>query len=213
MNKYDIDDTKNIVRLLNTFTHGKHSCLVFEKLQDDLYSILKKRHFKPFSLTIIKSITYQLMNTLVYLADKNVNIIHCDIKPENILLQKDHQASVKLIDFGSSCSSSKTMYTYIQSRYYRSPEILLGLHYNTQIDIWSLGCVMAELFTGNPLFPGTSSQDQMSRIYIILELFLFIYFSSFLSSFLFSLLLFLFLSFYKSCLYFFSMFIYFVIYI
>ena len=71
---------------------------------------------------------------------------------------------VKVIDFGSACHEMATVYTYIQSRFYRSPEVLLGLPYSTSIDMWSLGCIIVELFLGLPLFPGTSEYNQVSRI-------------------------------------------------
>jgi dual specificity protein kinase YAK1 len=71
---------------------------------------------------------------------------------------------IKLIDFGSACWESKTVYTYIQSRFYRSPEVLIGYRYNLAIDMWSLGCIAAELFLGLPLFPGTSEYKQVARI-------------------------------------------------
>jgi serine/threonine protein kinase len=71
---------------------------------------------------------------------------------------------LKLIDFGSACFEGKTMYSYIQSRFYRSPEVLLGIPYNGAIDIWSLGCVCAEMFVGLPIFPGVSQHNQLSRI-------------------------------------------------
>lgn len=115
-------------------------------------------------MAVIKSISYQIMDSLVLLSDKRVGICHCDIKPENILLEEERCASVKLIDFGSSCTVNRPMYTYVQSRYYRSPEVLLGLNYDTQIDIWSLGCVIAEMYNGYPLFPGTSEEDQLYKI-------------------------------------------------
>jgi serine/threonine protein kinase len=71
---------------------------------------------------------------------------------------------IKVIDFGSACHEYSTVYTYIQSRFYRSPEVLLGLPYSTAIDMWSLGCIAVELFLGLPLFPGTSEYNQLSRI-------------------------------------------------
>jgi dual specificity protein kinase YAK1 len=69
-----------------------------------------------------------------------------------------------VIDFGSACHERQTVYTYIQSRFYRSPEVLLGIPYNAAIDMWSLGCIAVELFLGLPLFPGTSEYNQITRI-------------------------------------------------
>ena len=69
-----------------------------------------------------------------------------------------------MIDFGSACHERQTVYTYIQSRFYRSPEVLLGIPYNAAIDMWSLGCIAVELFLGLPLFPGTSEYNQITRI-------------------------------------------------
>lgn len=76
-------------------------------------------------------------------------IIHCDLKPENILLCQEKRSKLRIIDFGSSCYVNDRTYNYIQSRFYRAPEILLGLEYGTPIDMWSLGCIVAELITGN----------------------------------------------------------------
>lgn len=90
-----------------------------------------------------------------------LNIIHCDLKPENILLKDLNRSSIKVIDFGSSCYQSKRVYTYIQSRFYRAPEIILGISYGTSIDMWSFGCILAELYTGAPLFPGESEGEQI----------------------------------------------------
>lgn len=75
-----------------------------------------------------------------------------------------NSTQIKVIDFGSACQEQRTLYTYIQSRFYRSPEVLLGNSYGTPIDMWSLGCICAELFLGLPLFPGASEYNQLSRI-------------------------------------------------
>ena len=71
---------------------------------------------------------------------------------------------MRIIDFGSSCYENKTIYTYIQSRYYRAPEVILGIGYNRKIDIWSFGCIMAELYLGYPLFAGDDEHQQMCLI-------------------------------------------------
>ena len=75
---------------------------------------------------------------------------------------------MKLIDFGSSCYTYKRMFTYIQSRFYRAPEVLLGLSYSTSIDMWSFGCLLYELYTGHPLFPSKTEQDLFARIVEVL---------------------------------------------
>lgn len=73
-------------------------------------------------------------------------------------------SEIRVIDFGSSCFESEKVYTYIQSRFYRSPEVILGLSYGMPIDMWSLGCILAELYTGYPIFPGENEQEQLACI-------------------------------------------------
>lgn len=71
---------------------------------------------------------------------------------------------LKVVDFGSACMENETVYSYIQSRFYRSPEVLLGIPYNGAIDMWSLGCIAFEMLLGLPLFPGVSEHDQLRLI-------------------------------------------------
>jgi dual specificity tyrosine-phosphorylation-regulated kinase 2/3/4 len=89
-------------------------------------------------------------------------------KPENILLVNPNQPEIKVIDFGSSCYENERVYTYIQSRFYRSPEVILGTEYARPIDMWSLGCILCELYTGYPIFPGENEAEQLACIMEIL---------------------------------------------
>jgi dual specificity tyrosine-phosphorylation-regulated kinase 2/3/4 len=84
------------------------------------------------------------------------------------LLKEPNKSGIKIIDFGSSTFLDERVYTYIQSRFYRAPEIMLGIPYTCAIDMWSFGCIMAELYIGYPVFPGDSEGDQMSRIFEVI---------------------------------------------
>jgi len=101
-------------------------------------------------LSCFQAIARQCLEALVYL--HHLNIVHCDLKPENILLKSYRKCEIKVIDLGSSCFMSDNLNLYIQSRSYRSPEVILGLPYDQKIDIWSLGCILAELYTGEVSF-------------------------------------------------------------
>ncbi len=115
----------------------------------NLYDLLKKNKFKGFPLNTVRKFAIQILYALKFL--NHHKIVHCDLKPENILLKHPNKTGVKLIDFGSSCFENEKLYTYIQSRFYRSPEIILGSAYNTQIDMWSFGCLLCELYLGKNL--------------------------------------------------------------
>ncbi|KAI8639474.1 kinase-like domain-containing protein [Parasitella parasitica] len=160
--KYDEHDRHHLLRLRDTFIHKKHLCLVFELLSVNLYELIKQNHFRGLSTNLVRVFTAQILDALTVLNE--ARIIHCDLKPENILLKNLESPTIKVIDFGSACHEVQTMYTYIQSRFYRSPEVLVGLPYTSAIDMWSLGCIAAELFLGLPLFPGSSEYNQLSRI-------------------------------------------------
>ena len=129
----------------------------------NLYELIKKNHFHGLNMKLVKSLTRQLLEACAQL--KNFLIIHCDLKPENILLCLPEKLDIKVIDFGSACFTRRTIYSYIQSRFYRSPEVVLGAPYGPQIDMWSFGCVAAELFLGLPLFPGASEHDLLARVH------------------------------------------------
>jgi dual specificity tyrosine-phosphorylation-regulated kinase 1 len=148
--------------------YRNHQCLVFEMLSLNLYELLKNTQFGGVSLNLIRKFAKQVLKALAFLARKEVDIIHCDLKPENILLRHPKKSGVKVIDFGSSCHSNKRMYSYIQSRFYRSPEVILGLPYTVSIDMWSLGCILVEMHTGEPLFSGSDQFDQMQKIVKVL---------------------------------------------
>ncbi|XP_067928349.1 homeodomain-interacting protein kinase 2-like isoform X2 [Watersipora subatra] len=158
-------DEFNFVRAYECFQHRNHTCLVFEMLEQNLYDFLKQNKFQPLPLKYIRPITQQVLTALKKM--KSLGLIHADLKPENIMLvdPKRFPYKVKVIDFGSASHVSKAVCsTYLQSRYYRAPEILLGLPFCEAIDMWSLGCVIAELFLGWPLYPGSSEYDQVRYI-------------------------------------------------
>ncbi|KAF3832549.1 hypothetical protein F7725_026214 [Dissostichus mawsoni] len=140
-------------------------------LEQNLYDFLKQNKFSPLPLKVIRPVLQQVATALKKL--KSMGLIHADLKPENIMLVDPVRQPyrVKVIDFGSASHVSKAVCsTYLQSRYYRAPEIILGLPFSEAIDMWSLGCVIAELFLGWPLYPGALEYDQM---YVFLCLFLF----------------------------------------
>lgn len=163
INEHDPTDSNNIVRMLDQFIFRSHQCIVFEMLSYNLYELLRNTNFRGISLNLIRKFGRQILQSLAFLSS-SVDIIHCDLKPENILLRHPHHSAIKIIDFGSSCQSSHRPYTYIQSRFYRAPEILFGLPYSHKIDIWSLACMLVEMHTGKPLFGGSDQNDQTCRI-------------------------------------------------
>jgi len=164
----DRDDGHNLVRLLEHFHFRGHQCLVFELLSYNLYELLKNTQFHGVSLNLVRKFAKQILTALSFLAKPDVSIIHCDLKPENILLRHPKRSAIKVIDFGSSCRADRRMYSYIQSRFYRSPEVMLGLPYTVAIDVWSLGCILVEMHTGEPLFSGADQLDQMRKLVDVL---------------------------------------------
>ena len=162
----DPKDETNSVRMHEHFSFRSHLCIVFELLSFNLYEFMKSNSFMGVSLPLIRRFAVQLLNTLRYLAKHS--IVHCDLKPENILLCQPGRSAIKCIDFGSSCFEQQPVYTYIQSRFYRSPEVILGLPYFCAIDMWSFGCILAELYSGYPLFPGENEVEQLACIMEVL---------------------------------------------
>jgi len=144
--------------------------LVLEYVPETVYRA--SRHYvklkTPMPMLQIKLYMYQLLRSLMYI--HSVGICHRDIKPQNLLLNPG-TGVLKLCDFGSAkiLVSGEPNVSYICSRYYRAPELIFGAtNYTTNIDIWSTGCVMAELMLGQPLFPGESGIDQLVEIIKVL---------------------------------------------
>ncbi|RKP04031.1 hypothetical protein CXG81DRAFT_1760, partial [Caulochytrium protostelioides] len=168
------DGARATIRLVDHFYFRGHLCIAFELLGLNLYEYLKNAKFFGFHVGMLRHMARQMLDSLALLA--HCKIIHCDLKPENILLEDrvfteitpppDFTSSLrlKIIDFGSSCFEHEKVYTYVQSRFYRSPEIILGIPYHMNIDMWSFGCILVELFTGHPLFPGEDEREQLAYV-------------------------------------------------
>lgn len=159
-------DVHHVVRLYEFFYHKEHLFLVCELLKDNLYEYSKHNRENEeelyFTIPRLQKITSQILKGLQFI--HRLDLIHCDLKPENILIKSYSNCEVKIIDFGSSCFTYDSLCSYVQSRTYRAPEVILGLPYNESIDVWSLGCIVAELWTGNVLFSNTSIQTMLAKI-------------------------------------------------
>lgn len=169
-----------------------------ELLSINLYELIKANGFVGFTTSLIRRFTGQMLMSLSLMrhhrivhCDLKPEVLCFPVFPhscidcvQNVLLKHPAKSGIKVIDFGSSCLeheksmyspphfshifNDRPVYTYIQSRFYRSPEVILGMSYHMAIDMWSLGCIMAELYTGFPIFPGENEQEQLSCIMEIL---------------------------------------------
>ncbi|KAF9562323.1 U4/U6 small nuclear ribonucleoprotein prp4 [Mortierella alpina] len=159
----DPHNRKHIIRLERHFDHKGHLCLVFESLSMNLREVLRK-FGKDIGLNInaVRVYAQQLFLALSLL--KKSNILHADIKPDNILVN-DAKNVLKLCDLGSASDTTENEITpYLVSRFYRAPEIILGLPYDPALDMWSIGCTLYELFTGKILFSGRSNNQMLKHM-------------------------------------------------
>ncbi|CAD8155731.1 unnamed protein product [Paramecium pentaurelia] len=160
LNEADSNNKKHILRLIESFEHRKHLCLVFESLDLNLRDALKVyTKGQGLDLPAIRSYAMQLFVALAHL--RKHKIIHADIKPDNILISADTKL-LKLCDFGTAFTVDEvTVVEYLVSRYYRAPEIIIGYPYDTNIDVWATACTLYELFTGQFLFSGDNNNDML----------------------------------------------------
>ena len=117
----DPTDQSCTVKIRSHFVFRNHNCIVTELLSYNLYQLMKMNSFAPMSNTVLKQFAQQIIIALVHL--RRCNIMHCDLKPENILLQNPDACLIKVADFGSSCFVGEWSSSYIQSRFYRAPEV------------------------------------------------------------------------------------------
>ena len=115
--------------MTESFYFRNHLCIAMELLSINLYELIKANSFAGFSTRLIRRFTTQMLASLILM--RKHRVVHCDLKPENILLRHPRKSAIKVIDFGSSCFEHEKVYTYIQSRFYRSPEVILGMNYHT----------------------------------------------------------------------------------
>lgn len=159
-------EENHIVKMKSFFYHREHLVIVTELLRQNLYEfgkiIIESRGDVYFTRLRLSHIIRQCLVALKFV--HKLGLVHSDIKPENILLSSYSRALIKIIDFGSSSFVSDRQSSYIQSRSYRAPEVILGLPYDGKIDIWSLGCVVAELYTNEVTFQNDSELSMLSRI-------------------------------------------------
>ena len=156
--------------LLDNFDFNGHTCLVFNIYGNNLYKVLKKRKRFKLNDNECLSVISQLSMALSHLEE--VGIIHCDIKPENIMCKYGSDIThIILGDFGSSYYNEEAIVTtYIQTRFYRAPEIVLGIKFSYPIDVWSLGCIMYEIYFGHPLFGIDNSKALLKSMIEIMGL-------------------------------------------
>ncbi|EQK99933.1 serine/threonine-protein kinase prp4 [Ophiocordyceps sinensis CO18] len=167
LNERDAANKKHIVRIDHSFEVDGHVCMVFEDMDMNLREVLRKfGHNVGISLHATRRFAWQIFTALEHM--RKSHVIHADLKPDNILINHNRQV-VKVCDLGAAidrddaATAHSVIMPYLISRFYRAPEVILGMDYDFAIDVWSIGCTLFELFTGKILFPG-SSNNQMIKV-------------------------------------------------
>lgn len=168
LNEADPEDRKHIVRFWRHFDHKGHLCMAFENLSLNLREVLKKfGNNVGINLNATRAYAHQIFIGLAHL--RKCGIIHADLKPDNILVNESRNL-LKICDLGTAidkldaATSHNEITPYLVSRFYRAPEIMLGMPYEYAIDMWSIGCTLYELYTGKILFTGDSNNQMLKSI-------------------------------------------------
>lgn len=159
----DPDDKKHVIRFERQFDHKGHLCMVFENLSMNLREVLKKfGRDVGLNLRAIRAYAHQMFLGLSLL--RKCDILHADLKPDNLLVNENRNI-LKVCDLGSASTTLDNEITpYLVSRFYRAPEIILGIPYDYSIDVWSIGCTLFELYTGKILFTGRNNNQMLRSI-------------------------------------------------
>ncbi|XP_030548763.1 serine/threonine-protein kinase AFC3 isoform X1 [Rhodamnia argentea] len=172
------------VQIRDWFDYRNHICIVFEKLGPSLYDILKRNRYHPFPVDLVREFGRQLLESVAYMHD--LRLIHTDLKPENILLVSSESikipnhkrtnsgamqyrclpksSAIKVIDFGSTAYDNQNHSSIVSTRHYRAPEVILGLGWSYPCDLWSLGCILIELCTGEALFQTHENLEHLAMM-------------------------------------------------
>ncbi|GLJ32595.1 hypothetical protein SUGI_0655800 [Cryptomeria japonica] len=187
--KYDRNGTR-CVKMPNWFDYRNHTCIVFEMLGPSLYDCLRKNNYSPFPIDVVRELGRQLLESVAYM--HRLNLIHTDLKPENILfvsseyekfpnykngskrsfnsldgtsyMKLPKKTAIKLIDFGSATFEDQDHSSIISTRHYRAPEVILGLGWSYPADIWSVGCILVELCSGETLFQTHDNLEHLAMM-------------------------------------------------
>jgi serine/threonine-protein kinase PRP4 len=165
INEADPHDKKHIIQLLGSFDHKGHLCIVFEHMSKNLRDLLKEEtNGHGLTLPAVRIYAKQMFSALQHL--QNCQVIHLDLKPDNVLVSADKK-TVKLADFGTAVDKRDIIErtVYLVSRFYRAPEIILGMDISYPVDMWAVGCTVYELWTGKILFTGRSN-NQMVKTFM-----------------------------------------------
>eukprot|EP00752_Nemacystus_decipiens_P011439 g10159.t1 len=160
--EHDPANKKHCIRLLSSLEHKQHTVMVFESMQMNLRETLKKFGRKTgINIVAVQKYGKQLLAALKHMASRN--LVHADIKPDNILVDQGF-GSLKLADFGSAFRETdpdNDPTPYLVSRWYRAPEIVMGLDYDKAIDLWSVAVTLFELYKGSPVLPGVNNNEML----------------------------------------------------
>jgi len=164
----DPEDRSHVVHMVDYFEFRGHACVAFELLSIDLAHVLKQTAPHGLLPKLTHRFACQILKALAFL--KRLRIIHRDLKPDNVMLKDSWGSCLKVVDFGSSCYEKESQHhsTYVQSRFYRAPEVILGVPYGGCIDMWSFGCMLAEFCMNKVLFAGWNEVDQLQRVMEVL---------------------------------------------
>lgn len=155
--------------MLDKFNIGGHACITFEALGESIHDRMKDG--TPFQLDDIRHIAYQIVSAVGFLHKHKLT--HTDLKPENILFERtkpsvraNKSTAIRVIDFGLATFDDEIHSKLITTRWYRAPEVFFELEWSQPCDVWSIGCVIYEMFSGRPLFDSRSSYEQLAMMQI-----------------------------------------------
>ncbi|ORY46873.1 kinase-like protein [Rhizoclosmatium globosum] len=180
LKKNDPMNLKRCIHLLTYFEHRNHTCMVFELLAQSIFDFLKENSFSPFPMYHIQTFAAQIIESITFM--HGLRLIHTDLKPENLMLESNQclltydvqgprellSARLRLIDFGSAIFDEDYHSSVVSTRHYRAPEIILGLGWTFPCDMWSIGCILVEFFTGDALFQTHDNVEHLAMMQAVL---------------------------------------------